>query len=139
MSQKNKKNGKLPDKFEFVFAQLRNDNLEIADFLGAELHEEHLLQLMEIVRNARKLKILKFQKNKFQDEVLNRLLHQLNNSSVTTLHLQGNYLTEKSIDIYHEHAKQGGSIKMLYLNNNLINQNKVKKKMDECKKLGYNL
>lgn len=70
---------RLPEKAESVLAQIKADQLEVADFSSmgkgtvrthfrVELGDEGMLLLVEALRNNRKLKLLKLIKNKIGDE-----------------------------------------------------------------------
>lgn len=62
-------------------------------------------------------------------------------NNINAIHLQSNVITDKTIDQIINVAKvnQNKQIKNIYLNQNLISSTRCKKKIEELKKLGFNL
>lgn len=86
---------KLPERYEAIFQILKKDQLELVDLTNAELGDDVILRFSEQVDNS-KVKIVKFIRNKLSDEIIPRILPYL--SSVITLNLAQNYLTERTLD-----------------------------------------
>lgn len=73
-------------------------------------------------------------RNKISDTGAAKLIE----ANVHTLHLQSNVITERFLDILIQALGKGVTVhfKLLYLNQNLMNTFRVKKKVEELKKLG---
>ncbi|CAD8115734.1 unnamed protein product [Paramecium primaurelia] len=145
------KQKKINEKFQPLIVKLKGDNLDQCDFSQAELGDEGLLSLITIIKKTKNLRVLKLAKNKIQDGAAQQLLTELiekqnendqENNQIQTINLSSNMLTDKVIDTILDLCKkysktmQHQSLNQIYLNQNIINLSRVKRKVDEIKKYG---
>ncbi|CAK69390.1 unnamed protein product (macronuclear) [Paramecium tetraurelia] len=145
------KQKKINEKFQPLIVKLKGDNLDQCDFSQAELGDEGLLSLITIIKKTKNLRVLKLAKNKIQDAAAQQLLTELiekqnendqENNQIQTINLSSNMLTDKLIDTILDLCKkysktmQHQSLNQIYLNQNIINLSRVKRKVDEIKKYG---
>ncbi|CAD8113121.1 unnamed protein product [Paramecium sonneborni] len=145
------KQKKINEKFQPLIVKLKGDNLDQCDFSQAELGDEGLLALITIIKKTKNLRVLKLAKNKIQDGAAQQLLVELiekqnendqENNQIQTINLSSNMLTDKIIDTILDLCKkysktmQHQSLNQIYLNQNIINLTRVKRKVDEIKKYG---
>lgn len=69
-----KKKIKLPEKYEIVVEDLRNDKCETIDLGGAELGDAIIVQLCDYIRCTKKLKCLKLVRNKLSNDSLQAIV-----------------------------------------------------------------
>ncbi|CAD8069800.1 unnamed protein product [Paramecium sonneborni] len=141
---KKKKMFKINEKFESVWQAFKSDNLDIADFSSAELGDEGLQYVGDILKISKRVKQLKLVRNKITDEGACKLLDclvQNTNQVFQSLHLSSNMITERTLDYFISLVRNsplGCSLpKSLYLNQTLINTTKAKKKIEDLKRVGY--
>ncbi|CAD8097754.1 unnamed protein product [Paramecium primaurelia] len=145
------KQKKINEKFQPLIVKLKGDSLDQCDFSQAELGDEGLLSLITIIKKTKNLRVLKLAKNKIQDGAAQQLLIELiekqnendqENNQISTINLSSNMLTDKIIDTILDLCKkysknmQHQCLNQIYLNQNIINLSRVKKKVDEIKKYG---
>ncbi|CAD8193596.1 unnamed protein product [Paramecium octaurelia] len=145
------KQKKINEKFQPLIVKLKGDGLDQCDFSQAELGDEGLLSLITIIKKTKNLRVLKLAKNKIQDAAAQQLLTELiekqnendqENNQIQTINLSSNMLTDKVIDTILDLCKkysktmQHQSLNQIYLNQNIINLSRVKRKVDEIKKYG---
>ena len=65
---------KIPEKYEAVFDDLKNDRCDCLDFTNAQLGDATVVQLTEYIKNSSKLRTIKLIRNKLTDECLVPLL-----------------------------------------------------------------
>ncbi|CAD8127663.1 unnamed protein product [Paramecium sonneborni] len=145
------KQKKINEKFQPLIFKLKGDSLDQCDFSQAELGDEGLLSLITIIKKTKNLRVLKLAKNKIQDGAAQQLLieliekqneNDLENNQIQTINLSSNMLTDKIIDTILDLCKkysktmQHQSLNQIYLNQNIINLTRVKRKVDEIKKYG---
>lgn len=93
----NKKGKKLelPEKYRQLVEDIGNDRCELADFGGAELGDQAVLQLCELFVNCRKLRVLKLFKNRINDDIFGELIYACRN--INAVNLGQNNLTDKTL------------------------------------------
>lgn len=144
IDKKKKPTFKYNEKFDQLWQALKNDVAETADFSNGDLQEEGLQLLTEYLKNSKKIRSLKLVRNKLNDDSACLLLDAVwhNQSKVMqSIHMQSNMLTEKTLDHFIHLTKQSphqASLpKNLYMNSNLINASKNRKKIEDLRKNGY--
>ncbi|CAD8191227.1 unnamed protein product [Paramecium octaurelia] len=124
---------KLNTKVESILFNCNGDHLDLSQ---QELGDDGIMILEEQIRN-KKIKIVKLMRNRISDIGAMKLMEL----HCQVLYLQSNVITEKFLDmIMNAILKQVQiHIKTVYLGQNLINQFRVKKKIEDLKKLGISI
>ncbi|CAD8071080.1 unnamed protein product [Paramecium sonneborni] len=124
---------KLNTKVESILLNCNGDYLDLSQ---QELGDDEIIILEEQIRN-KKIKFIKLMKNRISDVGAIKLMEL--HSQV--LHLQSNVITEKFLDMIMNAIQKQIQIhiKTIYLGQNLINQFRVKKKIEDLKKLGISI
>ena len=96
-----------------------------------------LQNICDYVRVSKTMKSLKLLKNKITNEGVPVLLKALSeNTSLISLNLAQNLLSDKVLDLFTIFFQTNHSIKLLCLNQNNINVRNAKTKVSDFKKLG---
>ncbi|KAM3128756.1 hypothetical protein pb186bvf_019168 [Paramecium bursaria] len=129
MSPKRPNKKKLTQKVENLISTVQG---EILDVSQQDLGDDGCAQLEEQLR-GKKFKILKLMRNKISDTGAIKLI----DINAQALHLQANVITERFLDmIISILSTKTLQIKTIYLNQNLMNLFRIKKKIEEIRKLG---
>ena len=113
---------------------------EIVDFSNAELGEKNLLMLFELLPLNLKLKQLKLNNNKMNDECVGPLLVSLKEiPSLTNINLGQNLLSEASIDQIIKAMESHPNFKRIILSQNKINERNVRERISKTKKEGISI
>lgn len=137
LDNKKKKKIKIPEKYQIVFDDLKNNRVDCLDFTNAELGDTIVIQLTEYIKNSGKLKTIKLIRNKLTDECLTPLLQACLDSRVSSLNLSQNSLTDKALDILQKTDLK--DLKNLTLSQNKLNLRNSKIKIAEFKKKGLTI
>ena len=123
---------KVPEKYEKVLEGIINDTLETVDFTNAELGDNNVALISELLRGT-KAKTVKLIRNKLEDETIHKILPYLGN--VITLNLSQNFLTDRTLDILVDGRAYLENIKTIILSQNKIIERKHKTKLEKLRKL----
>lgn len=104
---------------------------DTADFTGAELGNDAVLQILEAIR-GKKIKCLKFIRNKLTDDILDHFWPFVSN--VCTLNLSQNFFTDRAIESFIGNMSKVPQLKNLVLSQNKINARNTKARVDELKR-----
>ena len=132
-----KKKIRIPEKYENVFEDLKNDRTDCIDFTNAELGDAIILQLTEFIRNCCKLRTVKLVRNKLSDECLVPLLEACAESKVLSLNLGQNLFTDKALDSLEKLELR--DLKNVTLSQNKLNQRNCKIRIADFKKRGLTI
>ncbi|CAD8195530.1 unnamed protein product [Paramecium octaurelia] len=124
---------KLNTKVESILFNCNGDYLDLSQ---QDLGDDGILILEEQIRN-KKVKIVKLMRNRISDVGAIKLMEL----HCQVLYLQSNVITEKFLDMIMNAIQKQIQIhiKTVYLGQNLINQFRVKKKIEDLKKLGISI
>ncbi|CAD8187973.1 unnamed protein product [Paramecium pentaurelia] len=124
---------KLNPKVESILFNCNGDYLDLSQ---QELGDDGIMILEEQIRN-KKIKIIKLMRNRISDVGAMKLMEL----HCQVLYLQSNVITEKFLDLIMNAIQKQIQIhiKTVYLGQNLINQFRVKKKIEDLKKLGISI
>ncbi|CAD8057304.1 unnamed protein product [Paramecium sonneborni] len=134
-------NQKMNDKLSNTFSIIHQDKSEIIDLSSIDFTDQIIQILGEYLKGTQTVKVLKLSKCKLTDDLLYKLILNITQTKINTLHLQQNILTEKCLDNILTHLRQNGQtqLRSLYLNQNNCTATKAKKKIDEIKKFGIQI
>ncbi|CAD8055729.1 unnamed protein product [Paramecium sonneborni] len=134
-------NQKMNDKLSNTFSIIHQDKSEIIDLSSIDFSDQIIQILGDYLKGTQTVKVLKLSKCKLTDDLLYKLILNITQTKINTLHLQQNILTEKCLDYILTHLRQNGQtqLKSLYLNQNNCTAAKAKKKIDELKKFGIQI
>lgn len=92
-----KKKLKLPEKYEPIVEDLRNDRYETIDLGGAELGDAIIISLCDYIRCSQRLRSLKLIRNKLTNDALLPILEACTEANVVSLNLGQNLMTDKAL------------------------------------------
>lgn len=93
-----KKKIKVPEKYDAIVEDLRNDRCQTIDLGGAELGDAVIISLCDFIRCSQKLKILKLVRNKLTNDSLQPIIEACVEAGVVSLNLGQNLMTDQAID-----------------------------------------
>ncbi|CAD8100807.1 unnamed protein product [Paramecium primaurelia] len=133
MSPKRPAKKKFNTKVESILLNCNGDTLDLSQ---QDLGDDGMILLEESIRN-KKVKIIKLMRNKISDTGACKLLEL----HCQILHLQSNVITERFLDSIQQLIQKQTQIhiKTIYLGQNLMNLFRVKKKIEDLKKLGITI
>ncbi|CAK67305.1 unnamed protein product (macronuclear) [Paramecium tetraurelia] len=134
-------NQKMNEKLSQTLTVIHQDKNEIIDLSQIDFNDQIIQILGEYLKGTQNIKVLKLSKCLIVDDLFHKLILNLAESKIHTLHLQQNLLTEKSLDHILVFLKQHPEtqLRLYYMNQNSIIASKAKKKMDELKKYGVQI
>ncbi|CAD8052713.1 unnamed protein product [Paramecium primaurelia] len=134
-------NQKMNEKLSQTLTIIHQDKNEIIDLSQIDFNDQIIQILGEYLKGTQNIKVLKLSKCLLVDDLFQKLIINLSESTIHTLHLQQNLLTEKSLDYILVHLKQNpqSQLRLFYMNQNSIIASKAKKKIDELKKYGVQI
>ncbi|CAK85044.1 unnamed protein product (macronuclear) [Paramecium tetraurelia] len=134
-------NQKMNDKLSNTFSIIHQDKSEIIDLSSIDFNDQIIQILGDYLKGTQTVKVLKLSKCKLTDDLLYKLVLNITQTKINTLHLQQNILTEKCLDNILTHLRQNGQtqLKSIYVNQNNFTAAKAKKKIDELKKFGIQI
>ncbi|KAM3135743.1 hypothetical protein pb186bvf_012140 [Paramecium bursaria] len=136
------KDPKMNEKISNILSQIHLDSTEIIDMSLVDFSNELASLLAEYLKGKKSIKVLKLNKCKITDEQFSILFTCFDQNNITTLHLQSNNLSDKTLDflvkLYNDN-KIKVNLSSLYLNCNQISMAKIKRKLDALKKFGLTI
>ncbi|CAD8140486.1 unnamed protein product [Paramecium pentaurelia] len=134
-------NQKMNDKLSNTFSIIHQDKSEIIDLSSIDFNDQIIQILGDYLKGTQTVKVLKLSKCKLTDDLLYKLVLNITQTKINTLHLQQNILTEKCLDNILTHLRQNGQtqLRSIYMNQNNVTAAKSKKKIDELKKFGIQI
>jgi hypothetical protein len=127
------KNLKVPEKYEKVIEGIMSDTLEIVDLTNAELGDNAILQILDLMKDNTRVKTLKLIRNKLTDEGIAKMIPYIAN--VLSLNLSQNQLTENTIGILIDHKLSLPHLKTVVLSQTKIVERKSKGSIERLKKM----
>lgn len=110
-----------------------SDTLEIVDLTNAELGDNAILQILDLMKDNTRVKTLKLIRNKLTDEGIAKMIPYIAN--VLSLNLSQNQLTENTIGILIDHKLSLPHLKTVVLSQTKIVERKSKGSIERLKKM----
>ena len=112
---------------------MMNDTLETVDLTNAELGDNTVLHILEMMKDNSKVKSLKLIRNKLTDEGLAKMMPFL--THLTSINLSQNQLTENTLNIFIDYRQSLPALKSLVLSQTKIVERKSKVVIEKLRKM----
>lgn len=124
---------KIPEKYEKMVEGVMTDTLDTVDFTNAELGDNTVIQICDLMKNNTRVKTLKLIRNKLTDEAVSKILPFM--TGISTLNLSQNLLTEQCLNFITDMRPSLPQLKAVILSQNKIVERKSKLTIEKLRKM----